>query len=265
MQNRGKKHFLWVCKQRLYIIIYIISIFILPVLVYVSKSIYFKTFGRYNDNWLGFWGSYLGGILGGIATLMAVVVTIHNNNDEQDRKEENEKKTVIQRSAFIVHLDFQFTFENIVDFLLFFWKTESCCIDELRSRKNYEAYLKCRNRLNQFYFVEDFIYRVADLRECDYLKEDIKRIGEVYGHLMNIRKSLDVSKDDVQEDILQRAFVSMNSFIDHDRIAKDGGIHIIIDCQDRGVDVIKKVMKADYLQLLEKLETVSSGKMLLYK
>lgn len=43
--------------------------------------------GTENAEWLGFWGSFLGGIIGGLATLIGVLLTL-----KKMEKEENEKK-----------------------------------------------------------------------------------------------------------------------------------------------------------------------------
>lgn len=72
-----------------------------------------------------FFGSYLGGIFGGVATLLAVVYTIKSNKKEQERKEKIERQKTIQKSAVIVYYDFQFALDEIVQFMnnyaFFFW------------------------------------------------------------------------------------------------------------------------------------------------
>jgi hypothetical protein len=84
----------WLCKYR------------------IDGSIVFR--GPYESGWLSFFGSYLGGLLGGVATLLAVVRTIDSNKDEQIIREENAKRKSIQKSALIVYYDFKFAFDNMM-------------------------------------------------------------------------------------------------------------------------------------------------------
>ncbi|KPI53114.1 hypothetical protein KW94_08370 [Clostridioides difficile] len=68
----------------------IIAIIIIPLIVTFTISVRNPIFNFNESNgWLGFWGSYLGGILGGLATLMAVVIT---TNQTRVIQEENKKE-----------------------------------------------------------------------------------------------------------------------------------------------------------------------------
>ncbi|HBF0730817.1 TPA: hypothetical protein KNO10_004033 [Clostridioides difficile] len=69
----------------------IIAIIIIPLIVTFTISVRNPIFSFNESNgWLGFWGSYLGGILGGLATLMAVVIT---TNQTRIIQEENKLET----------------------------------------------------------------------------------------------------------------------------------------------------------------------------
>ncbi|CCL20359.1 TPA: hypothetical protein ACKOO2_003604 [Clostridioides difficile] len=79
----------------------IIAIIIIPLIVTFTISVRNPIFSFNESNgWLGFWGSYLGGILGGLATLMAVVITtnqtrvIQEENKEETREIQKENKNI---------------------------------------------------------------------------------------------------------------------------------------------------------------------------
>ncbi|HBG3258415.1 TPA: hypothetical protein KP562_002621 [Clostridioides difficile] len=63
----------------------IIAIIIIPLIVTFTISVRNPIFSFNESNgWLGFWGSYLGGILGGLATLVAVVITTNQTRKIQE-------------------------------------------------------------------------------------------------------------------------------------------------------------------------------------
>lgn len=164
-----------------------------------------------NDGWASFFGSYLGGVFGGIATLVAVILTIHFNQKEQERRSNEEKRERIRKSVIIIYNDFEFSFNNIRDFLFFYWKNKNNrCITNKLEEEDKETFLLNRKRLNQFYFDNNWICTVAELNDsCQFTSDDIKRIYEVYGHLMTINKIL--NSDDYY--ICQSAYKAMNSIM----------------------------------------------------
>lgn len=160
------------------------------------------------DGWAGFFGSYLGGV----ATLIAVIVTILYNFNEIKRKSIEEKEERIKKSALIIYFDFKFILENIYTFL-----------DELRDNKvgtdvldpcdnyDFEKYKEKRVVLDQFYFDSNWIRTVADLYESENSNthnidpNEIKTIYEIYGHFMTIEKST----YSYNEKICNKAFEAM--------------------------------------------------------
>lgn len=75
----------------------LIIVILLPFCIWGFRLIYDSVKGGYDSNWLGFFESYLGGVLGGLATLVAVVYTIQLNKKEQEEKEEKEKEKIFRR------------------------------------------------------------------------------------------------------------------------------------------------------------------------
>lgn len=74
-----------------YIIKSSIIICALPMIVYILVITPFPPSGNIGrDSWVGFFGSYLGGLLGGIGTLLAVIIT---TNQTRDIQEENKEET----------------------------------------------------------------------------------------------------------------------------------------------------------------------------
>lgn len=153
---------------------------------------------EYDSNWLSFFGSYLGGLLGGIATLLAVVETIHSNKEELSRKEEIEKQKEIQKSALIVYYDFRFAFDNIINFIKCYkseYGTEGIIRSFVDNSVNIDIYAKYINRFDQFYFDSDWIKTVAVLSVSSEFNDDgksIKSIYEIYGNLMTVKKSVEI-------------------------------------------------------------------------
>ena len=99
-----------------------------------------------NDGWASFFGSYLGGVLGGGATLFAVLFTIDNNHLEYEQNRLKEQDELIAKSAVIIYNDFDFIFKDIHSFLIRF--------ETMRKGKhNYnsmekddlEAFISCKN------------------------------------------------------------------------------------------------------------------------
>ena len=89
-------------------IVYVLFIVCAPIAI--EKLIIANSYssGASNDGWASFFGSYLGGVFGGTATLMAVLITIRNGKKEQEEEIAREKEELIRKSALIVYYDFEF-------------------------------------------------------------------------------------------------------------------------------------------------------------
>lgn len=241
--------------------ILVIAIFALvaPIALCIFKLYYKSDCGKYDSNWLGFFGSYFGGILGGIATLLAVTYTIHLNKEKQDKEEQKEKQKVIRRSAFIIYLDLQFTFGNIIEFVIQLWKEHGYIINCLSRDDTICKSLYSNPIFNQFYFDRDWLYRVADLSvSSDFDKREIKKIGEIYGHLMNIRNALDTRDIDSCE----KACLSMNSLINFQRLDKGKDDDLLKMYDQFKVDgdinkAIEELMTKEACELMVKLENIA--------
>ena len=118
-------------------------------------------------------GNYYDGVIGGIATLLALVLTIQHNKKEQEKKEEQEKEKIVQKSAIVVFYDFKFAFDDITTFLndLLSKHFE----DEFKENSfNAAAFWEYIDRLTQFYFDKKWIKTVAELNDrIDSHEEDI--------------------------------------------------------------------------------------------
>ena len=204
----------------------IVIAILMPILLCLFRFGFDVVRGKYDNkapfdpNWFSFYGSYLGGLLGGIATLIAVVKTIKSNKEEQNQKDELEKQKETQESALIIYNDFDFALDNIIDFLLKFWeihKTKTGIIEKpykkLKNNKDISIYKACLVKLDQFYFDYDFVHTVAKLHDPSIGPKEIRQIGGIYGYLSNIKRSLEVSDKDSSSIIYRIAFSSMNHLI----------------------------------------------------
>ena len=186
-------------------IVYLLFIVFSPIVI--EKLIIANSYpsGASNDGWTSFFGSYLGGVFGGIATLMAVLITVRNGKKEREEEIAREKEELIRKSALIVYYDFEFAFENIQKFMIPLWKKRKTkCINKLE-KEDMDAFFEARRCLDQFYFNDDWIKTVANLYDSPLLeRNDIKKIYEIYGHLMTIKKCIDCVQP-VDEEILKNA------------------------------------------------------------
>lgn len=75
-----------------------IILIIIPIIIYGLSAI--PLLPGCNNDWVGFWGGYLGAIIGGVITLYVLVVTIKDNKDARNRDEKsNYFKDVIELIA----------------------------------------------------------------------------------------------------------------------------------------------------------------------
>ena len=194
-------------------IVYVLFIVCAPIAI--EKLIIANSYssGASNDGWASFFGSYLGGVFGGTATLMAVLITIRNGKKEQEEEIAREKEELIRKSALIVYYDFEFAFTNIHDFMIPLWKKRKTKSVNQLEKEDMDAFFEARKCLNQFYFNDDWIKTVANLYDSPLLeRNDIKKIYEIYGHLMTIKKCIDCVQS-VDEEILKNAYRAMNSLM----------------------------------------------------
>ena len=77
--------------KKLIIILGVIICMASPILINIILSFnWLPSIGTSSSDWLGFWGSFLGSIIGGLATLVGVLMTIWKM--QEDKEEENRKK-----------------------------------------------------------------------------------------------------------------------------------------------------------------------------
>lgn len=86
------KHIQRFCQKQILLIIILFILFcciVIPVCLNWLLFFNIKTHNSNDGDWLGFWGSFLGGIIGGFATLIGVILTIKKS--DMDRQREDEK------------------------------------------------------------------------------------------------------------------------------------------------------------------------------
>lgn len=72
----------------------LVLVLVVPLIVSILVSIDVLHYVDVDNVWSGFWGSYLGGIISGLATLYVMTKTIHNSDEAFNKKllAENEKE-----------------------------------------------------------------------------------------------------------------------------------------------------------------------------
>ena len=182
---------------------------VLPiVLVLISKAPFPS--GVNSDGWAGFLGSYWGGILGGVATLIAVIVTIKNGQKEADRETLKEREAKIKKSTIIVYYDFHFALKNIRDFITKYakkTKQEEGKI-EVRGAQDAGVFIDCKEVLDQFYFDSNWIDTVAVLMDSsEFGPERIKYLYEAYGNLMTINNFLSSDRPVINRELSEKVTI----------------------------------------------------------
>lgn len=79
------------------LIIAIILVITIGVPIIINNALYLpiKTNSTNDSDWLAFWGSFLGGIFGGFATLIGVLFTIQKNDKDKNKEEEKKLPFVV--------------------------------------------------------------------------------------------------------------------------------------------------------------------------
>ena len=190
-------------------------------------------------------------MLGGAATLIAVIYTIQNNKDEQIEKENNDKQVSIEKSAFIVYNDFYFNIKCIKNFMNKLWKKRLATHqfevlinkdkDELENYE-YDYFKECCNQFNQFFINSKWISIVANLKDSSKMnQDDIVRICEIYGHFITIQNSI----EGVSLEIYKNAYKAMNEIIDFKATLKEGSA-LVFNEKDEVTDLLTKLKNIAY-------------------
>lgn len=106
---------------RKYGTLFLLVIVATPVIVYLLVAIPFPpAFGMGRDAWLGYYGSFFGGLFGGIATMYAVFNTLKHN---KEREEESNRLSIIPYINVKIEVEeyeeheeekfYNFVFENV--------------------------------------------------------------------------------------------------------------------------------------------------------
>lgn len=146
-----------------------------------------------NDGWAGFFGSYLGGILGGCATLLGVVYTIKKTHEESETNRKKELRDRQRQSALVIYYDFGFAFDNIKDYLSFYSYEDFKQISLMPLAPDvYDQFEEHTDCFTQLYFQSDWIKTVSQLsgatvdEQSTIDAKDIYNLYRIYGNLMTI-------------------------------------------------------------------------------
>ena len=94
--------------SRYFIIIVIILAITIGIPIIINKALYLpiKTNTTNDSDWLAFWGSFLGGIFGGFATLIGVLYTIKKNDKDKEKEEKKKLPFVVPlQKNLLVYID----------------------------------------------------------------------------------------------------------------------------------------------------------------
>ena len=174
-------------------------VLIIALIIGIPIFLQYKVFGNSipsnpsNDGWAGFFGSYLGGILGGCATLAGVVFTIRKTHEESETNRKRELQDLHRQSALVIYYDFGFAFDNIKDYLRFYSDIDFEQINSMPlSTEAYDRFEKHKDCFTQLYLQPDWIKTVSQLSGATVDEQskidagDIYNLYRIYGNLMTI-------------------------------------------------------------------------------
>lgn len=90
--NKKRKNLILIIKILILICLFLILLVGLPYIInreIIGNDFFSKAS---NDGWVSFWGSYLGGMIGGVGTLIAVYFTIKDSKKQLDYHKKKQKK-----------------------------------------------------------------------------------------------------------------------------------------------------------------------------
>lgn len=231
MEQRKKKAII------ISVIAFLIVFIVLPVILYwfVDQYDFIKS-NIVADNWLMFWATYLAGILGGLATLVAMVYTLKSAYEQQkeeraDRDKEIAEERKYQYAPYLVAgiVEEQKNMEDVCKYIY----RPNTDIGKLNAQTTvkHEQYVEIKNigsgLATNIFFVYDGSY-VANgsmyhyeedflLKECFHLAAGDSRVCDIKLYIEN--------------DLYEKTNKSLS-----------GGISLDILCQDMLGNIIKKTI-----------------------
>lgn len=73
--------------KKFVILLCVVGLLLRPIIIAILVSLPILPKLTNNNDWIGFWGGYLGSILGGMITLFVLKITIDDNNKLRKRDE----------------------------------------------------------------------------------------------------------------------------------------------------------------------------------
>ena len=183
----------------------------------------FKWFFKGCWDWDSFLGSYVGGLLGGLGTLIAVYITtsqtrdVQNENMQQHKTDiEAETKKIITENALIIYYDLLFAFKDLAEFVKKFLVRETT--EELIEERK-KDFVNNKKLISNTYFPEDWIHTVAKISpEVD--SEKLQLIYSLYGNFIAVlsyvnKPNEDIKMDDVKfvENLIEKNFYSKENIL----------------------------------------------------
>lgn len=142
------------------------------------------------------WSGFLGSYIGGIATLLAVVLTISYNNYERQEMENSTKSEELKRCALIVYYDFRFAFDEMKKLYRHYIDMK----DSYPESSDRDILNIGREQITQVYLDSNWIQNVAvmrELRKYSHFEQiqdcEIAKIYRIYGNLATVERWITTS------------------------------------------------------------------------
>lgn len=202
-----------------------------------------------NDGWASFFGSYLGGVIGGIGTLIAMLVTTRETRriQEENKEMQNENKELQVKNTELTQQSLEITqamaerdknreIENVKENALIVYYDLYLGLNDVKKLYVSRCIKDYNNAPELMFFNSEWIKNVAALRE-KFRKQDIKLKGvkidcieeiySLYGELLTIKTYLEQKKVNrgLYEDLLETAVERLSKkFIKNEDVTELGEV-----------------------------------------
>ena len=216
-------------KYSVYIILLCIVVISLPMAIdrIIIGNNYFSNIS--NESWISFFGSYCGAIIGAIATILGISITIEytNNEAKKDRKFEIEQQNENRRLQIAPYLKYDQCDKILKDRDY----TELPCIIE----ENYNTFVNTSISIKNVGMGPVVTFNINSLKfnnkELGYKlsSNGVIEKNEIIYILFDFRLNLESIK---QEDLLEAPKGSLTKFFIPDKYSKGGKLELLISYND---------------------------------
>lgn len=137
------------------------------------------------------WGSFVGGTIGGIGTIIAVCITTkqtrkiqEENRIEKEKYIQEENRRILFENTLIVYYDLKFALEDFFEFAATFFNDNY----KISENKFYEG------QFQNTYFDKDWIHTIPKISN-ELSQDELQTVYDLYGNISTLLKHATDAKD----------------------------------------------------------------------